>query len=172
MGVDVQVARRPGEDREPAVLRGHQYDGVRLILHELRGSQMAGPAQLTGVHRARLVAFHGLGEDDLLNLRAALAASDLGAEGEHFVRVGRRRWARRRDGSPDARRPGPAGSAQAVRAESVARSAAGAHRPMVERTRERVSARGLLHAERLDQNAASMIDSITPGPGSSAAACC
>ena len=35
------VAGRPGEDREPPVLRGDKGDGVALVVHELRGGQAA-----------------------------------------------------------------------------------------------------------------------------------
>ncbi len=81
------LARRPLEDREPAVLRRHQRDGVALIVHELRRRQMPRAAELRGRGPRRHAAFNGLGDVHQFHRRAAALARDLRAKRQQVVAI-------------------------------------------------------------------------------------
>ena len=61
----------PLENGEAAVLRGHEGHGIPLIVHELRGRQMARAAQLAGRDHGGGAALDRLGERDPLHRGAA-----------------------------------------------------------------------------------------------------
>src|ERR1041385_8865170 len=81
------LAGRPGEDREATILRGDERHGVALILYELRRGHVSRAAELHGLDDRRGVADDRLGQDQLLDRRAASPSHDLRAEGEQLVVV-------------------------------------------------------------------------------------
>ena len=69
MRVNHLLAGRPGEDRETAVLRGHQSDRTGLILRELGRRKMPRSADLNRMKNRRLAADDRFRDDDLFDLQ-------------------------------------------------------------------------------------------------------
>ena len=79
-GDHAKIVKRPSCDATRA-------SAVALILHELRGREMAGAAELGGMHGFRRAALDRLGHDQLLHPRPALAPADLGAERQQLAAI-------------------------------------------------------------------------------------
>ena len=97
----IPFLRRPGEHREPPVLRRHEGQGVLLVVDELRGGQVSGAAQVDGVHAGRRVAHDWLGDDHLFDRRLSLAPTYRRPERQQLEALGQDRRAIHRGESGD-----------------------------------------------------------------------
>nr|GFC01755.1 hypothetical protein [Tanacetum cinerariifolium] len=91
VGVHQLQRFRPAKHREVAIDGGHQGHAIVLVVHKLRGGQVAGAAVFGGVNGGRSGAHHGLRYNQFLDGRAGGAARDLGPEGQERVIAGEHR---------------------------------------------------------------------------------
>lgn len=87
VGVHHFFARRPSEDGEATVLRGHERDGIMLVLNELGSRQMSSPTKLERLNNRRYPADNRLCYDNLLDPTSAVTAADLRTERKQFILI-------------------------------------------------------------------------------------
>ena len=72
----------PGENGELTVLRRDECHGVSLVMHKLRGREMAGAAQVGGIDSQIVNSLDGLRQQNLIDSMHAVATQDLRSERE------------------------------------------------------------------------------------------
>src|SRR5215468_8173210 len=78
------LERGPGENGKLTVLGRDECHGVSLVMHKLRGREMAGAAQVGGIDSHIVNSLDGLRQQNLIHSMHAVATQDLRSECERL----------------------------------------------------------------------------------------